>query len=101
MTFSADFKWLIAATSDSSIKTWDISSGKLVDWFTVTPLCVSLTMSPSGEYLATVNAGRPGICCPNVLLHPLPEAYDPLQLYLPMITLDGRDGESYLACIVS
>ncbi|GIY21556.1 WD repeat-containing protein 36, partial [Caerostris darwini] len=27
MTFSADFKWLIAAVADSSIKTWDISSG--------------------------------------------------------------------------
>ncbi|GBN33540.1 WD repeat-containing protein 36, partial [Araneus ventricosus] len=27
MTFSADFKWSLAATSNSSIKTWDISSG--------------------------------------------------------------------------
>ncbi|CAL1290506.1 unnamed protein product [Larinioides sclopetarius] len=98
MSFSADFRWLIAATSDSSIKTWDISSGKLVDWFTVTPLCVSLTMSPSGEYLATVHAGSPGIYLwanstlySNVLLHPLPELYDPLQLDLPMITMDGRN----------
>ncbi|GBN41362.1 WD repeat-containing protein 36 [Araneus ventricosus] len=74
MTFSADFKWLIAATSNSSIKTWDISSGKLVDWFTVTPLCVSLTVSPSDEYLATVHVGCHGIFCPNVLLHQLPEA---------------------------
>ncbi|GBN46181.1 WD repeat-containing protein 36, partial [Araneus ventricosus] len=103
-TFSADFKWLIAATSDSSIKTWDISSGKLVDWFTVTPLCVSLTMSPSGEYLVTVHAGSPGIYLwanstiySNVLLHPLPETYDPLQLDLPMITMDGRDENNEVA----
>ncbi|KAF8772052.1 WD repeat-containing protein 36-like [Argiope bruennichi] len=101
MAFSTDFKWLIAATSDSSIKTWDISSGKLVDWFTVSPLCVSLTMSPSGEYLATVHAGSPGIYLwanstlySNLLLHPLPEAYNPLQLDLPVVTMDGRDENS-------
>ncbi|GBN29584.1 hypothetical protein AVEN_119821-1 [Araneus ventricosus] len=47
-------------------------------------------MSPSGEYLATVHVGSHRICCRNVLLHQLPEAYDPLQLYLPMITMDGR-----------
>ncbi|GBN33539.1 WD repeat-containing protein 36, partial [Araneus ventricosus] len=76
----------------------------LVNWFTVTPLCVSLTMSPSGEYLATVHAGSPGIYLranstlySNVLLHPLPEAYDPLQLDLPMITLDGRDENNEVA----
>ncbi|GBM86036.1 WD repeat-containing protein 36 [Araneus ventricosus] len=63
---------------------------QLVDWVTVTPLCVSLTESPSGEYLATVHVASHGIWCLNVLLYPLPQAYDPLQLYLPMITMDGR-----------
>ncbi|GBN51913.1 hypothetical protein AVEN_112850-1 [Araneus ventricosus] len=63
---------------------------RLVEWFTVTPLCVSLTVSPSGEYLATFNVGSRGVCCLNVLLHQLPEAYDSLQLYIPMITMDGR-----------
>ncbi|GBN82211.1 hypothetical protein AVEN_45106-1, partial [Araneus ventricosus] len=77
----------------------------LVDWFTVTPLCVSLTMSPSGEYLATVHAGSLGIYYYSnlsttlfySLLHPLPEAYDPLQLDLPMITMDGRDKNNEVA----
>ncbi|GBO31965.1 WD repeat-containing protein 36, partial [Araneus ventricosus] len=77
---------------------------RLVDWFTVTPLCVSLTMWPSGEYLATVHAGSPGIYLwanstlySNVLIHPLPETYDPLQLDLPMITMDGRDENNEVA----
>ncbi|GBM89933.1 WD repeat-containing protein 36 [Araneus ventricosus] len=84
MTCSADFKWLIAATSDSSIKTWDISSGKLVDSFSVTPLCVSLTMSPSGEYLATVHAGSPGIYYYSNL--PTTLFYSLLQCFTPSIT---------------
>ncbi|GIX90960.1 WD repeat-containing protein 36, partial [Caerostris extrusa] len=84
MTFSADFKWLIAA--------------QLIDWFTISPLCVSLTISPSGEYLATTHAGDFGIYLwanstlySNVSFHPLPETYDPLQLDLPLITLDGKE----------
>ncbi|GBM44206.1 hypothetical protein AVEN_257142-1 [Araneus ventricosus] len=72
----------------------------LVVWFTLTPLCVSLTMLSSGEYRVTVHAGSPGIYLwanstlySKVLLHPLSEAYNPLQLDLPMITMDGRDDE--------
>ncbi|GBN94636.1 hypothetical protein AVEN_55408-1 [Araneus ventricosus] len=33
----------------------------------------------------------------NVLLHPLPEVYDPLQFDLPMITMDGRDENNEVA----
>lgn len=98
MAFSADFRWLIAASTDSSIKTWDISFGKLIDWFTVSPICVSLTMSPSGEYLATTHTNSPGVYLwanstlyNNVSLYPLPETYDPLQMDLPLITLEGKD----------
>ncbi|GBO08433.1 hypothetical protein AVEN_260107-1, partial [Araneus ventricosus] len=75
---------------DQSVSKMILQRERLVDWFTVTPLCVRLTVSPSGEYLATVYVGSRGICCPNVLLYQLPEAYNPLQLYLPMITMDGR-----------
>ncbi|GFS88390.1 WD repeat-containing protein 36 [Nephila pilipes] len=101
MAFSADTRWLIAATMDSSIKTWDISSGKLIDWFTVSPICVSLSMSPSGEYLATAHTGSLGIYLwanttlfNNVSLYPLPENYDPYQTDLPLITMDGKNDDT-------
>ncbi|GFQ91859.1 WD repeat-containing protein 36 [Trichonephila clavata] len=101
MAFSADCKWLIASAADSSIKTWDITSGRLIDWFTVSPVCVSLAMSPSGEYLATTHVGSPGVYLwanstlyNNVSLYPLPETYDPLQMDLPLISLEGKDDDT-------
>ncbi|KAG8197503.1 hypothetical protein JTE90_007241 [Oedothorax gibbosus] len=101
MTFSPDCRWLVAATMDSSVKTWDLPSGRLIDWFIVSPICISIALSPSGEYLATAHAGSLGIYLwanstlyANVSLHPLPLDYDPMPLDLPLITLDGKAGDS-------
>lgn len=64
----------------------------------VSPICVSLSMSPIGEYLATAHAGNIGIYLwanstlyTNVSIHPLPDTYDPLTVELPVVTLEGRD----------
>ncbi|XP_016983783.2 WD repeat-containing protein 36 [Drosophila rhopaloa] len=61
LTFSPDSRWLITAAMDSTIKVWDIPSSYMVDHLRVETPCVSLCMSPSGDFLATAHVGLLGI----------------------------------------
>ncbi|XP_004530020.1 WD repeat-containing protein 36 [Ceratitis capitata] len=61
MTFSPDSRWLLTASMDSTIKVWDIPSSYMIDHFKVDRPCVSLTMSPSGDFLATAHVNYLGI----------------------------------------
>ncbi|XP_043480931.1 WD repeat-containing protein 36 [Leptopilina heterotoma] len=60
-TFSPDARWLITASRDSTIRTWDIPSSQAIDIFQVPKACISLDFSPNGEYLATVHVDYLGI----------------------------------------
>lgn len=60
-TFSPDSRWLISASMDCTIRTWDIPSCQLVDQFATEVACVSLSMSPTGEVLATAHVDYLGI----------------------------------------
>ncbi|XP_055327794.1 WD repeat-containing protein 36-like [Paramacrobiotus metropolitanus] len=55
MTFSPNSRWLVSAARDCSIRVWDLSTASMVDSFRVPVVCVSLTFSPTGEYLATAH----------------------------------------------
>uniref|UniRef100_A0A1B6HHV9 Uncharacterized protein n=1 Tax=Homalodisca liturata TaxID=320908 RepID=A0A1B6HHV9_9HEMI len=61
VTFSPDSRWVISASMDCTIRTWDVYSGQLVDCFQVDAACTSLTMSPNGEFLATSHVDYKGI----------------------------------------
>ncbi|XP_016960808.1 WD repeat-containing protein 36 [Drosophila biarmipes] len=61
LTFSPDSRWLITAAMDSTIKVWDIPSSYMVDHFRVQTPCISLSMSPNGNFLATAHVGLLGI----------------------------------------
>ena len=54
--FSRDGRWLIAASMDSLIRVWDLPTGHLIDVFRVPSTCTSLSMSSTGEFLATAHA---------------------------------------------
>ncbi|KAH8433602.1 rRNA-processing protein UTP21 [Aspergillus melleus] len=60
-TFSADGRWIIAASMDSVIRVWDMPTGHLIDLFRLPNTCTSLSMSPTGEFLATSHANSVGI----------------------------------------
>ncbi|GAB6028898.1 WD repeat-containing protein 36 [Chamberlinius hualienensis] len=88
--FSADSRWLVAASIDSSISTWDIPSSNMVDCFLVDDICTSLSLSPSREFLATTHVDRLEVFLwvnktiyTYVQLSPLPADYEPQLAALP------------------
>lgn len=60
-TFSTDGRWIIAATSDSTVRVWDLPTGNLIDAMKLPGLCTAVSFSPSGEYLATALEGEVGV----------------------------------------
>jgi U3 small nucleolar RNA-associated protein 21 len=61
MCFTADCRRLVAVGSDGSLRVWDLPTGRCVDWMVFSKPVVSVTCSPSGEFLCTCHAGRLGI----------------------------------------
>ena len=59
--FNPDSRWLITASMDCTIRTWDIPSSNLIDVFQVPEACTSLDFSPTGEFLATIHVCNLGI----------------------------------------
>lgn len=60
-TFSNDGRWVIAASSDSVIRVWDIPTGHLIDAMKLRSPCHSLAMSYTGEYLAVAQDDTVGV----------------------------------------
>lgn len=54
--FSTDGRWVIAASLDSLVRIWDLPTGHLIDVFRVSSTCTALSMSSTGEFLATAHA---------------------------------------------
>uniref|UniRef100_A0AAG5CRH0 WD repeat-containing protein 55 homolog n=1 Tax=Anopheles atroparvus TaxID=41427 RepID=A0AAG5CRH0_ANOAO len=59
--FSPDSRWLVTTAQDCTVKIWDIPSSYLIDHFRVTHMCTSLTLSPTGDFLATAHVDYRGI----------------------------------------
>ncbi|XP_050316209.1 WD repeat-containing protein 36 [Anthonomus grandis grandis] len=60
-TFSPDSRWLVTASMDCSIRTWNIPTGQLIDQFATEAAPVSIDMSPTGEALASAHVDYLGI----------------------------------------
>uniref|UniRef100_A0A915HDN8 Small-subunit processome Utp21 domain-containing protein n=1 Tax=Romanomermis culicivorax TaxID=13658 RepID=A0A915HDN8_ROMCU len=61
MTFNNSGHWLLTASLDKTVKIWDLVSSSLIDVIALERPCLSLTFSPTGEYLATVHDGLLGV----------------------------------------
>lgn len=97
-TFSPDSRWLITSAMDCSIRTWDIPSSHLVDEFATESPCISLTMSPTGESLASAHVDYLGIFLwtnrtlyMNVNLKALTPSEEPQLITLPQCRIDDLD----------
>ncbi|TRY54325.1 hypothetical protein DNTS_021301 [Danionella cerebrum] len=90
MTFSPDGRWLITASMDCTIRTWDLPSGSLIDCFLVDAAPVSISLSPTGNFLASSHVDGLGVylwsnntLCGMVSLRPLPADFEPTVIMLP------------------
>ncbi|KAJ2829200.1 rRNA-processing protein utp21 [Coemansia erecta] len=61
LDFSNDGRWIVSASLDSTIRTWDLPTGHMVDWFRVESVPVSVAFSPTGDFLATAHMDSVGI----------------------------------------
>ena len=60
-TFSADGRWIIAASQDSAMRIWDLPTSHLIDAIRLEKPCKALAMSSSGEYLAATIQDELGV----------------------------------------
>jgi len=100
MAFNNECRWIITSSMDSIIRVWDLPLGLMVDAFRVSSPCVSLTFSPTGEFLATAHSDDLGIYLwanvslySSITLRPLPENFEPVLLALPPIRSDEEEEE--------
>lgn len=113
VSFSPDSRWLISSSMDCSIRTWDVPSGQLVDEFATDLACISLSMSPTGEYLVTAHVDCIGVFLwsnktiyAKVTLKALTPSEEPPLIILPDFSksvdadheaIDGEDENTYLS----
>ncbi|KAM3874000.1 WD repeat-containing protein 36 [Diretmus argenteus] len=100
MTFSPDGRWLVTGAMDCTIRTWDLPSGCLVDCFLVATAAVGVSLSPTGDFLATAHVDSLGVyiwtnqsLCSLVSLRPLPADYQPSITPLPSVQSDEAEQE--------
>lgn len=60
-TFSPNGKWLVASSLDGYIRTFDIPTSRLVDFFKTHQVATSVAFSPIGDFLATTHVASKGI----------------------------------------
>ncbi|KAH6572878.1 hypothetical protein BASA50_002429 [Batrachochytrium salamandrivorans] len=58
---SADGRWIVSSSLDSTIRTWDLPTGYLIDGFRVSDIPTSISLSPTGDFLATTHVNHVGI----------------------------------------
>ncbi|KAH7645319.1 wd repeat-containing protein 36-like protein [Dermatophagoides farinae] len=100
MTFDNDCRRLFISAMDSFVYIWDMISGQLVDVLATETPCVSLSLSPNGEFIATSHVNQLAIYLwsnislySKVTLQPLTESHlDTISLMqMPAIKSDEID----------
>ncbi|KAG8987295.1 hypothetical protein FRB90_003486 [Tulasnella sp. 427] len=61
IAFSPDSRWLITTSLDSTIRTYDIPTGRLIDGFKTPSVATSVSFSPTGDFLATAHVDSVGV----------------------------------------
>ncbi|KAG0705974.1 Utp21 specific WD40 associated putative domain-containing protein [Suillus ampliporus] len=61
IAFSSDSRWMVAASLDSVIRTFDIPTGQLINAFRTPSVATSIAFSPANDFLATAHVDSVGI----------------------------------------
>ncbi|KAJ7046979.1 Utp21 specific WD40 associated putative domain-containing protein [Mycena alexandri] len=61
ITFSPDSRWLVTTSLDSVIRTFDVPTGRLIDAFRTSSVAISLSFSPTNDFLATAHVDSVGV----------------------------------------
>ncbi|GMK53974.1 hypothetical protein CspeluHIS016_0105600 [Cutaneotrichosporon spelunceum] len=92
VAFTPDSRWLLATSLDSTVRTFDIPTGRLVDAFRVPSIATSLTFSPTGDFLATSHVDSLGVHLwankaqfSDIALRHIPEDEDVPEIALPSV----------------
>ncbi|CCD27133.1 rRNA-processing protein UTP21 NDAI_0J02410 [Naumovozyma dairenensis CBS 421] len=62
LDFSPDGRWIVSASLDSTIRTWDLPTGGCIDGIKLDNVATNLKFSPHGDMLATTHVLGNGIC---------------------------------------
>ncbi|KAI9220670.1 Utp21 specific WD40 associated putative domain-containing protein [Blastocladiella britannica] len=96
--FAPDGRWLVSASLDATVRTWDLPTGFLIDQFRVDHVVTSVAFSPVGDFLATAHVDTLAInlwsnksMYTTVALRPLTEEDEAVEVALP--TAAGFDDE--------
>jgi U3 small nucleolar RNA-associated protein 21 len=61
LAFSKDGKWLLYVNDDRSLRIYDITSGNMIEWVQFKEMPISVTISPSNQYIALSYEDKKGI----------------------------------------
>lgn len=59
--FSPDGRWIVSASLDSTLRTWDLPTGGCIDGVKLDSVATDLKFSPNGDLLATAHVNGNGI----------------------------------------
>lgn len=65
LDFSPDARWIVSASLDSTLRTWDLPSGGCIDGIVMPSVVTCVKFSPQGDTLATAHVAGVGIALWN------------------------------------
>ena len=61
IAFSPDGRWVVSADMKGDVRVWDMPTGRCIDWLRFAAPATTVSLSPTGEFLATTHADTLGV----------------------------------------
>ncbi|KAI0086197.1 Utp21-domain-containing protein [Irpex rosettiformis] len=97
LTFSPDARWIVTTSLDSTIRTFDVPTGQLIDAFRTASVATSVSFSPTNDFLATSHVDSVGVYLwanraqySEVSFHSIPDE-DIVDMALPSVQGDAEE----------